>query len=490
MNHKLLASCISVACVFGFAGLQNANANDVMVLRGSSAEINNYEFDYAFDTYPKNAFPDIEREISWFSKSKTSSTIQNNTLLSDSYSVGGRDIGNFIDDSLRNSDLLRGSLHDSMAAVESTNVALFALFPAINFEARKSRSVEFSSLSGSLIDTTTLTTSISGNWNLFSSGAGIASIRAANFTALSADMQYLSNERRVVVEAVGVYLQLLASQKLKASLQGTMSRMEKILRATRARYKAGFASRTNVAQVENEIADIELQLSQATTNLNESHVKWTALTGKKASRMLSMPIIGQLLPASKAVTLQKALLSNPIIKGAEYSAQAAQQQVTVASAQFLPNVSVYGNIDIGSSGAYSSTQQNEWEIGAKLTVPLVNLAATSQYRQARETAHASKYRARDQKRKVKKEIETNWVKLNSFKRRSIILRKKIDAQHMILKGVGKEVSAGLRPLGDQLREETKYAQSQIDFIQNDLSKIATAFQIAIHFDDFTLASIR
>lgn len=490
MNHKILASCISVACVIGFAGVQNTFANDVMALRGSNVENTNSEYNYQYDIIPDVTYPDIEQEISWFSRSKTSPTIRYNTLLSDRYSVGGLNIGVFIDDSLRNSDMLRGSLHDSKAAVEAKKAAVFALFPTINFEARKSRSVEISTFGTSLIDRTTITTSINGNWNIFSSGAGIASVRAANFTALSADMQYLSNERRVVVEAVGVYLQLLASQKLKASLHGAMSRMEKILRATRARYKAGFASRTNVAQVENEIADIELQLSQATTNLNQSHVKWTALTGKKASNQLFLPYIGQLLPASKAATIEKALRSNPVILGAQLSAQAAQQQVTIASARFLPNVSLYGNIDFGSSGVYSSTQENEWSVGAKLTVPLVNLAATSQYRQARETAHASKYRARDQKRMVKKEVETNWVRLNSFKRRSVILHNKIDAQYIILEGVGKEVNAGLRPLGDQLREETKFAQSQIDLIQNDLSKIATAFQIAIHFDDFTLASIR
>lgn len=517
MKHKKLANYISLAgyvsfvTAFSFAHVTNATASDLMTLRGSQVKIlgqahdqalnaelmptvQNYQNDmFAGQLNYDAAYPDIKREMSWFSKSKTSSTIKHKTLQNSSNALitnGATSIGSFIDDSLQNSDLLRGSMHDAMAAGEAKNAAIFALFPTIGFEARKTRSFELTSLGASPVDSTTLTNSFSGNWNVFSSGAGIASIRAAKFTALSADMQYLSNERRLVVQAVGVYLQLLSGQKLEASLSGAKARMKKILHTTRVKYKTGFASRTDVAQVENEIADIELQLSQATTNLNQSHVKWLSLTGRRASRQLSMPSIGQLLPPSKQATIQKALRSNPAILGAQYSAKAARQQIKVASAQFLPKVSVYGNIDIGSAGRYSTTTENQWEVGAKFSVPLMNLSSSSQYRQARETAHASKYRAREQKRKVEQEVETNWVSLNSFKRSSVILRKKIDAQYKILNGIGKEVSAGLRPLGDQLREETRYAQSQIDLIQNDLSKVAAVFQIAIHFDDFTLDSIR
>lgn len=502
MRQKLLVSCIIATCALAFVVPKTANADDAMVLRGSSAntnaELENSEVEYHEEVATDINFADIEREVSWFSRSKTSSTIKNNALLDYNSPVSVNinndnsaeyNIGEFVDVSLRNSDLLRGSLHEANAAGEATNAAKFALFPTISFEARQARSAEYSTLGTSLIETTSQTNSISGDWNLFSFGAGSASLRAADFAALSADMQYLSNERRVVVEAVGVYLQLLAGQKMKASLLATISRMNKILRATKARYRAGFASRTDVAQVENEIADVELQMSQATANLNESQIKWNALTGSKSTKKLSVPNIDQLLPATKSKTIQKALLSNPVIKGAQYSAQAAQEQTKVASAKFLPSVSVYGNIDLGDSIAYAP-QENEWSVGAVLKVPLVNLAATSQYRQAQETAHASKYRARDQKRKVKNEIETSWVKLSSFKRRSAILRKKINAQARILKGVGKQVSAGLRPISDQLREETKYAQSKIDLIQNDLSKTAATFQIAIHFDDFTLDSIR
>lgn len=524
MNHKKLASYISLASyvslvsAFSVAHVNTANASDLMTLRGSNAQalnaqaINqqamnveilpteqNYQNDWLVgEGIEEVAFPDIKREMSWFSKSKASTTIKHNTLQNRSASIvpdallhsDETSIGSFIDSSLQNSDLLRGSLHDSMAAAEAKSAAFFALFPSIGFESVKSRSVELTSLGASPVENTTLTNSFSGNWNVFSSGAGIASMRAAKFTALSADMQYLSNERRVVVEAVGVYLQLLSGQKLQASLSSAKARMNKILRTTRAKYKAGFSSRTDVAQVENEIADIELQVSQATTSLNQSHVKWLSLTGRRASKHLSMPAIGQLLPSSKQATIQKALHSNPAILGAQYSAKAAHQQIRVASAQFLPKVTVYGTIDIGSNNRYSPTKDNQWEVGAKLSVPLMNLSSSSQYRQARETAHASKYRARDQKRKVEQEVETSWVNLNSFKRRSVILRKKIDAQYKILNGIGKEVSAGLRPLGDQLREETRFAQSQIDLIQNDLSKVAAVFQIAIHFDDFTLDSIR
>lgn len=503
MNHKKLASFISFACAVSFAQAHTVNANEQMALRGSNAKTINVQMlrvknNYQNDMFLGDAYPDIKREMSWFSKSKTSSTIKHNTLQSRSNFIAPNALLNstttsmssFIDDSLQNSDLLRGSLHNSMAAGEAKNGAVFALFPTIGFEMRKTRSVELSSLSAPPVENTTLTNSFTGNWNVFSSGAGIASIRAAKFTALSADMQYLSNERRVVIKAVGVYLNLLSGQKLKISFDGAKSRMDKILRTTRAKYKVGFASRTDVAQVEIEIADIELQISQATTSLNQSNVKWLSLTGRRASKHLSMPAIGQLLPSSKQATIDKALRANPVIMGAEYSAKAARQQVRVVSAQFLPKVSVYGNIDIGGNGRYSPTSENQWEVGAKLTVPIMNLSSSSQYRQARETAHSSKYRARDQKRKVEQEVEASWVNLNSFKRRSIILRKKINAQYKILNGIGKEVNAGLRPLGDQLREETRYAQSKIDLIQNDLSKVAAVFQIAIHFDDFTLDSIR
>lgn len=399
-------------------------------------------------------------------------------------------MGAFVASSLQNSDALKSALHEAGAANEAVNTAAYSIFPTISIQSVRSRRVEASSYIGSMVDTTTITNSINASLRLDFANTSFASVRSAKYSALSADMQYLSNERQAVAKAAEVYLQVLGGQKLIASLSSTVKRMKRLLYATRAKYKAGFASKTDIAQVKSEFAGAKLQLSQAENSLKSSEIKWKGLTGYQVKKHLSIPNIAQLVPKSKKSTLQKALASNPVIKGGEYRAKAAQAQTLTTAAQFLPNITINGNLGLESGNNFSLSDEPEWAVGVQLNVPLINLAATSQYKQAQETAYARKYQALDQKRKLRQDIESNWESLGSINQQYKILQEKVKAQKNILKGISQEVKAGLRPIGDQLREEIKYSNSQTELIQNQLNKVAIAFQIAIHFDDFSLASLK
>jgi len=411
-------------------------------------------------------------------------TTSPNTKLEDSPLRG------LITSSISQSDALQALSYDAQAAHEGINIASFRLLPEISFSAEIGKTNSLSSTSSAPVDRNVQTGSVNLKWTAFSSGANFATIKSAKYSALAADMEYLAQERRAIMESLSIYLQLLGNQKLIVSMQNTKSRMRRILKSTKTQFKAGFASRTDVAQVNSEIASLNTQIEQARQSLEQNKVIWKSLTGKFASPKLKIPNIAKLIPKSKKRTLQKALNGNPIIFASNYSADAAEQNSKAAMAQFLPNVSLYGNIDTNLNGSAFSNDNREWTAGIQVNIPLVNFAATSQYKQSRHSSLAARYRAKDTKKEVKRDVETNWSNLQSFRKQQSILLMKIKASQKVVKGIGKEVNAGLRPVNDLLREEIKLTQNKIKLFQNEINKVASAYRIAIHFSDLSLNNFK
>lgn len=396
------------------------------------------------------------------------------------------DLRQFVETSLLENDALRATKHDVNSAQEAKLEARFALLPELNYSADYKHTNVPPSSGGWRSERTTFSNSLNATWNFFNSGTGLAAIRAADFTAIAYNANFLVQERQELMDSLGVYLQIYAGQQLIFSLQNTRKNLSSIRHSVSKQFRAGLTSRTDIAYVDAEIAALDGQIEAAKRQLAQQKVVWKSKTGKDVVGSLAKPDARTLLEGDRKTILERALNGNVTLASADFTALAAVEKSKSDMASFLPGVSAYlSGVSQDSSSGFSSSDY-EWKAGIKLTVPILNLKGTSRYRQSREAAQAAHFRAQDTRKQVVDEIEANWESVSSYRKSSQIFKQKIVANEQVVTGVRKEVQAGLKPIEDLLREEIKLASSKIERLQNEVNEIAASYRIAMHFADLTL----
>ena len=156
---------------------------------------------------------------------------------------------------------------------------------------------------------------------------------------------------------------------------------------------------------------------------------------------------------------------------------------------YLPQVSAYATANQLKLGNAFQHSNMDVTVGIKLTMPLFDAQAAPQYHQSKENAYSAYYKAQDVKRLMTLEVETRWAEYKAFKARTHIFDKKLSSQKKVVYGMSRQVAAGLRPVSDLLRAEIEYASAIIENIQNRINMTASAYAIAVHFPDLTLAEL-
>lgn len=389
---------------------------------------------------------------------------------------------------LLESDELRSTYHEYRASLASKNEALFSLAPTLSFELDSGRTSSID-LAGNRVTNDYGTASLNLNWPVFASGTRLANIQAARFAAAATRYQALNTERKIIADALLIYLELLASSRQVAALEQSRAGLREVLAGTRKQFAAGFASRTDVAQIENELAEIGILLEQARNEVDDQRLRWKSTTSKAAPNKLDWPNLDRLLPATREEVVAKALADNPTVASADFGAKSDFYRSKAEMAGFLPRVEIYGRAERNFETVREQDDENDYRLGARLTVPLVNLAAMSRYKRYKELAFVSRYRAADTKRAIKREVEAAWLGIQSLEKQETLIRERIKTGRQIREGFIKEFKAGLRPVSDYLRQEVELARLEQDLIRNRVSKTSTTWQILLQFDQVSLATL-
>lgn len=465
---------VSLFCFLAFLTTGIGSRADELTLRGS---------------YPNTPAKSAPEKTKWFLRTASPDTITTGSLIRPGHDSvdGDSQFRAFVADFLQSSDALRAVKHDSLATQEARREARFTLLPEVNFTTEIGRTNNPLTTGGPRVERSTDKASINASWKLFNSGASLAAIRAADFSALASSNHYLAEERRTLMESLGLYLQIYAGQQLVASHRKTRKRLSAIRYSIAKQFKAGFASKTDIAQVDAEIAALDTQIESAKRQVSQQKITWKIKTRKKITGSLAKPDIRSLLGKNKQAVLSRALQGNVTVASAKYAALSAHEKSRSDMASFLPGVSAYVNATDELSSSLFSNSNFEWSAGVRLTVPIVNFVGTSKYRQSREAANAAKYRAQDTKQKIVQDIETNWQSFVSYRANETNINRKISTIRKVVKGVSKEVKAGFRPVENLLREEIKLADGRMEQLQNEINMIASAYRIAIHFSNLKLS---
>jgi len=111
-------------------------------------------------------------------------------------------------------------------------------------------------------------------------------------------------------------------------------------------------------------------------------------------------------------------------------------------------------------------------------VPILDFAAVPTIDAARHEAVESEYKALEQGRLLKRQVERQWTVYQSASRRTKIMQRQVNAIAGAVKGVRREYQAGFRSITDVLTEQVKLVRAQIALDTARHEKILAAYELA------------
>jgi len=153
-----------------------------------------------------------------------------------------------------------------------------------------------------------------------------------------------------------------------------MELARRLLDLAQNRREAGVATGIDVARAETRLANQQVQLAQAQTNLDSARLGLLRVAGAPLSSQLSLTEemrFAPELPPDREQTIQRALADRIELKTAQEQLRIAEAQRKAALAGWAPSVSVFG--DYGSSGLkVNEVDLPTRSIGVRVDVPLFN----------------------------------------------------------------------------------------------------------------------
>ncbi len=378
---------------------------------------------------------------------------------------------------------LRGS-YTARERLERANVerarmhgALANFLPKIEGVAEVSRARR-NTLSSGTFNQDIASVGVEASVPLFTSGVNTNTYRQARNVSIAADYSYLAEEHRASLEAVTAHVNLRLNRKIEHALFRNAEAAKRILFVARRLFNAGDASRTDIAIAQASLETARSELDVARRTREETEADYKSLTGKSAPRSLKLSDPDRLVPDSVEGAIDSAMQNNPTLQSARHTAIASEHNAKAVRGRFGPQVDAFGRYDKYLLDSQQDNRQDDYTIGVRLRVPLLDFTAVPAIDAARHEAAESGYKALEQGRVLRRQIERQWSGYQSAKRRVSIARGQVKAVSRGLKGIRREYNAGLRSVTDVLNEQIKLTRARITLETALHEKTLLAYELA------------
>ena len=314
---------------------------------------------------------------------------------------------------------------------------------------------------------------------LYTGGKTQASVNQAKNKVMAERATLMAQEESSFLNAVTAYVGVIQSQQLLQLNINNEQVLAKQLQATQDRFKAGELTRTDVAQAEAALSGAAAQREIAEGNLATARASFQQVVGFYPAtdlvepQPLALPVSGEQQLAALAVA------NNPTVISALFNDSAARDQVDVAFAALLPQVSLVGQAFQQNNASARSTYDNGYQIGVQLSVPLYQGGAEySAVRQAKQSQQQTQKLVADAQRTAAQQAVQAWDTLAAARASADSTRAQIRANQIALEGVEREAIVGSRTTLDVLNAQQALLTSETTLVQNLAQLVTASYQVA------------
>lgn len=314
---------------------------------------------------------------------------------------------------------------------------------------------------------------------LYTGGKTQANVNRSKNQVMAERANLIVQEQTSFTNVVNAYVGVIQAQQLLALNVNNEQVLAKQLQATNDRFRVGEITRTDVAQAEAALAGATAQRETAEGNLQTARGTYQQVVGYLPPGDLVEPQPLSLPIKNEQGATVMAANNNPVVIAALFNDAAAKDQVDVAFAQLMPQVSFQGQVFQSNNSAARSSQSNGYQAVVQLSVPVYQGGAEySAVRQAKQQEQQTSRLVDDARRTAVQNAVQSWETLDAAKASANSTREAIRANQVALEGVEREAIVGSRTTLDVLNAQQALLNSQTTLVQNLAQVVTASYQVA------------
>lgn len=285
-------------------------------------------------------------------------------------------------------------------------------------------------------------------------------------------------EQRVLFNAVSAYMNVLRDTAALRLQENNVAVLAEQLRQTRERYLAGQITLTDIAQSEARLAAGQSLVGQARATLDASIGAYRQTIGDEPRKLAPGAAVDRLIPKTREEVERIAQAEHPVILAALHDADAADIDIKVIEADFMPKFSIVGSAFTQTDVAGIYNRNIGAYVGGRLNVPLYEGGLTSsQVREAKEVAGQRRLDADVARADVIALVRANWGALQSAKTQIGAAQTQIAAAERALYGVREEAKAGQRTTLDILNAQQELLNARISLLFAQRERVVASYAV-------------
>lgn len=325
------------------------------------------------------------------------------------------------------------------------------------------------------------------NQPIFNGGGTIASFKAAKESVKAARANLLAVEQQVLYNAVVAYTDVVEKQSVFDLSQKNVDVLQKQMNVTKARFNVGELTITDVSQAAARFASAQADARQALGDLKAANATFKRTIGYDVASETEMPPVPSGIPNSLAEAKELAQTNNPILKAAQHTKNAADNNVYVSGATLLPNLSLQGTMSRADASSVSVLGKLDSDtIKLNLSIPIYQSGAEwSRLREAKNHAQQAKFNSLDTNESVVESVTLAWEAYNTSKAIITSNQAAVDAAETALNGVRKENEFGVRTILDVLNAEQENFSARVSLVRAVRSEKIQAYRLLVAIGKLT-----
>lgn len=289
------------------------------------------------------------------------------------------------------------------------------------------------------------------------------------------------NEARqnVLLETIQTIITVLLTENMAKLAKSNLHFTRRNLKATLARRKAGYLTRTDVDQATARVSSAEAERIHAENEAMVARARFEEVVRASVPEGLGIPDVPPHLLEGSLEELFSKIEHRPDIRAARFRLETADYTIRMNKAEHLPVVDLSANASNYRGGTGGQEQEaTQYGFSVQLSVPLFSGGKTQS--RVREATHAKTSsqitfdRVRDQ---ALREIKQAYLEMHSAKATVTSAKAAFKFYKEALKGMKEEFRAGFRSVIDLLESQTRLFRSEADLVQNHYELLSSQYQL-------------
>lgn len=356
---------------------------------------------------------------------------------------------------------------DLISAVESVNrekaaeeVTASGLFPQTSVDLDISRAKTSSTTANSY------SYGVSGTQLIFDGMKTSSEIKAASENVAAADANYRFTSTGVRLDLRNAFVNLLKAQELVKVTEEIVKIRRDNLALIRLRYESGLEHRGALLTAEANFAGASFELARAKRNVEFVQRQLTKEMGRK--KFTPVAVAGDFTVRETAVEkpdFDVLVKNNPSVLNALAQKNAASFGIQSARANFFPTV--FGSAGAGESGAVWPPENDQWNAGVSVSLPLFEGGLkTAQLAQARAAYRQTVADERGTRNTVIVSLERTWAALQDALETVDVRRKSLEAAEERSRIAQAQYSTGFIAFDDWIIIENTLVEAKKIFLES------------------------